>query len=352
MEDKKRVIWISQYPLSNVSFGVVSHVILSALSKKYNFYALSFGYDGQPLHVNNYVILPFKNSSEIDFYWNEIKPNLVVLFHAVVALPKVMQFGRFSEPSILYVPVEGYRVPPSYLPYFNYFDRVLVTSNWSKEALARDKIDSEVIYHGVDTNFFKPYKRNNEKFTFGYLGSNDIRKQVPTIMDAFARLKGNVQLNLATPIEGYRNLGEVARELNIVPKFQKALGRGLPVSPDKIRDFYYTLDAYIGIGTEGFGLPALEAASTGIPNIAMNYGASKEILEDSALYINPATTHLSDLGRIGVADSKQLAKKMEELKDNPKLAEELGKKGIERAKKFPWDEPIKKLDKIIEEELR
>lgn len=352
MDDRKRIIWITQFPLSNVSFGVVTHRILSSLSIKYNFYCLSFGYNGQPLNINGYVILPFSNTSEIDFYWKEIKPDLVVLFHAVVALPKVMQLGRFQEPSILYVPIEGYRVPPPYINYFTYFDRILVTSNWSKRALARDKIDSEVVYHGVDTNFFKPFVRNNEKFTFGYLGSNDLRKQVPTIMDAFSRVKGKVQLNLATPIEGYRNLGDVARELNIEPKFQKALGRGIPVSMEKIRDFYYTLDAYVGIGTEGFGMPNLEAASTGIPNIALDYGASREILGDSALYLKPITTHLSELGRIGIADSKMLAKLMQELVDNRKLAEDLGKKGIERAKMFTWEEPIKKLDKIIEEESK
>lgn len=350
MESKPKIIWITQYPLSSVSFGAITHQLLTPLSKKYDIYCLSFGYDGQPLNLG-YTILPFSAGSHIDFYWKEIKPDLVVLFHAVVALPKVMAMGRFAEPSILYAPVEGHKVPPSYHSYFQYFDRILTPSKWSQDALARDKINSEILPHGVNADFYHSFDRKNEAFTFGYFGSNDMRKQVTAIMDAFALLKGKKQLNLATPIQGNMDLGECSKELKIIPKFQKALARGLPVTADKIREFYWSLNAYIGMGTEGFGLPPLEAASTGIPNIAMNYGASKEVLGNSALYIKPVTTQLSPLGRIGIVDYKEVAKVMQYLKEDENECKKLGQKGIERAKKFPWDIPIKRLDKIIEEEL-
>jgi glycosyltransferase involved in cell wall biosynthesis len=350
MESKPKIIWITQFPLSGVSFGAVSQQLLMPLTNKYDIYCLSFGYDGQPLDIG-YTILPFSSGSHIDFYWKEIKPDLVVLFHAVVALPKIMSMGRFAEPSILYVPVEGHRVPPSYISYFQHFDRILTPSKWSQDALARDKINAEILPHGVNADFYHPYERKNEAFTFGYLGSNDTRKQVPAIMDAFARVKGPKQLNMATPIQGYMDLGEVSKELNIVPKFQKALGRGLPVTVDKIREFYYGLDAYVGLGTEGFGLPALETASTQIPNIAMDYGASKEILGNSAVYVKPVTTQLSPLGRIGFCDFKEVADAMQALKEDENECKRLAKNGVIRAKKFPWDKPIKRLDEIIQEEL-
>lgn len=349
-EKKPRIIWVTQFPLSGVSFGSVSQQLLMPLAKKYDIYCLSFGYDGQPLNIG-YTILPFSSGSHIDFYWKEIKPDLVVLFHAVVALPKIMSMGRFAEPSILYVPVEGHRVPPSYISYFQNFDRIITPSKWSQDALARDKINAEILPHGVNANFYHPYERKNKTFAFGYLGSNDMRKQVTAIMDAFARVKGSKQLNMATPIQGYMDLAEISKELNIVPKFQKALARGLPVTADKIREFYYTLNAYVGLGTEGFGLPGLETASTGIPNIAMDYGASKEILGNSAVYVKPVTTQLSPLGRIGICDFKEVASAMQSLKEDENECKRLGKNGVARAKKFPWDIPIKQLEKILEEEL-
>jgi glycosyltransferase involved in cell wall biosynthesis len=350
MESKPRIIWITQFPLSNVSFGAITQQLLHPLKDKYDFYCLSFGYDGQPLDVG-YTILPFSSSTHIDFYWKEIKPDLVVLFHAVVALPKIMAMGRFQEPSILYVPVEGHRVPPSYLPYFQHFDRIITPSKWSQDALARDKINAEIIPHGVNADFYPPYERKNEAFTYGYLGSNDMRKQVTAILDAFAKVKGKKQLNLATPIQGYMDLGEISKELNIVPKFQKAMGRGLAVTADKVREFYYGLNAYVGLGTEGFGLPALEAGGTGIPNIAMDYGASREVLGNAAMYVKPVTTQLCPLGRIGICDFKDVASAMQYLKEDENECKKLGQNGIARVKKFPWDIPVKQIDKIIQEEL-
>jgi len=351
-DGKARIAWISQYPLSGVSFGAITHQYLSRLSQKYNFYCLSFGYDGQPLNIGGYVILPFRSQSEIDFYWNEIKPDLVVLFHSFFALPKVMARGRFSEPSILYIPIEGPRLPIQYQSYLENFDRILVPSKWSKDSLERDQFNAEVLYHGVESDYFTPFDRHNKKISFGYFGSNDIRKQVPKIMKAFKLLKGNKQLNLATPIHGYLDYADVAKELGIVPKFQKAYARGLSITVDKIRFFYWGLDIYVGMGTEAFGLPPLEAASTEIPNIAMDYAASPEILGKSALYVKPVTTDYTPLGEMGVIDEKDLAKVMQYLLQDENERKRLGKLGRERAKEFPWEKSINQLDKTIKEELK
>lgn len=349
--NKPKIIWITQFPLGGVSFGGISHKLLSELAGKYDFYCLSFGYGGQPLNIGGYTILPFRSGTDIDFYWKEIKPDLVFLFYSFVALPKVMMSGRFSEPSILYVPIEGRKLPIKYHTYLENFDRILTTSKWSKDALERDDFNAEVLYHGIDTEFFSPFERKNKKFTFGYLGSNDFRKQVPKIMKGYKTIKGKKALNLATPISGYVDYGDLAREFNITPKFQKALGRGIPVTVDKIRFFYWGLNAYVGMGSEGFGLPALEAASTQIPNIAMDYGASKEILGKCSLYVKPVTTTFTPLGEMGVVRDKDVAKAMQYLLDDPNEGIRLGKLGRKRAKQFPWEKPIRRLEKIIEEEL-
>lgn len=351
MEEKPKIIWITYSPLSNVSFGVVSRILLANLDKKYDIYCLAMGYEGTYLRIGNYTVLPLANSIQLDFYMQEIKPDLAVLFYALPALAKIME-KPFNVKSIYYIPVEAPFVPKKYHNRLKYFQRLITTSKWSQESLRKSGFEADIVYHGVDTSFFVPKERNNEKFTFGYLGMNDFRKQVFVIMQAYATLKNKAELHLATPIKGYVNLDEFAKELNIVPKFQRAMARGIPVSPDKIREFYYTLDAYVGIGTEAFGLPALEAAATGIPNIALNYGSSPEILGDAAIYVDPCTTQwTSDLGFVGIVNPKDLAKKMKMLIEDKDLCGELGKKGIEQAKKFKWQDAIKKLDKIIEEEL-
>lgn len=350
MEDKYKVAWITYSPLANVSFGVVSRTLLTGLGEKYNVFCLSLGYEGTPLRLGNYSVLPLENTAQLDFFLTEIKPDIIVLFYALPALTKIVE-KPFQYKSIYYIPVEAPFVPKKYHNKLRFFNRLITTSEWSRESLRRSGFDADIVYHGVDTSFFVPIERKNQKFTFGYLGINDFRKQVPTIIEAYSMIKEKAELHLATQVEGYANLIEVSEEFQVVPKFQRALARNVPVQPEKIREFYYGLNAYVGIGTEAFGLPSLEAAATGIPNIALNYGSSPEILGDAAIYVEPCTTQWTELGKVGIVNPKDLAKKMEELLENESLCKDLGQKGIQRAKMFKWEDAIKKLDNIIMEEL-
>jgi len=74
---------------------------------------------------------------------------------------------------------------------------------------------------------------------------------------------------------------------------------------------------------EGFGLPPLEAMRFGIPVIAARRGSLPEILGEAALYFDPD-------------DSDDLAKKVGEILNDPRLVSELAKKGKDRATMFRW----------------
>lgn len=72
---------------------------------------------------------------------------------------------------------------------------------------------------------------------------------------------------------------------------------------------------------EGFGLPAVEAMSSGCPSVLSNLGAYPEIAQDAALFAYPYGPH-----RIAEAINSILTK--------PELREDLSKKGLRRAKFF------------------
>jgi glycosyltransferase involved in cell wall biosynthesis len=74
---------------------------------------------------------------------------------------------------------------------------------------------------------------------------------------------------------------------------------------------------------EGFGLPALEAMTIGVPIVAANRGALPEVVGDAGLLVDPDDT----LG---------LAVAMTRMIDDDSLASACAARGVQRARRFRW----------------
>jgi glycosyltransferase involved in cell wall biosynthesis len=74
---------------------------------------------------------------------------------------------------------------------------------------------------------------------------------------------------------------------------------------------------------EGFGIPALEAMSAGVPVIVSNRGALPEIVGDAGLFIDPD-------------DVESLASALERLIGDPDLRAACARRGLDRSKLFTW----------------
>lgn len=85
---------------------------------------------------------------------------------------------------------------------------------------------------------------------------------------------------------------------------------------------------------EGFGFPVLEAQSVGVPVVASSAGSLPEILNDSALLVNPKKP-------------TEIAEAVYRIIKNPELKEKLIKKGQENIKRFSWQQCAKETLKII-----
>lgn len=87
---------------------------------------------------------------------------------------------------------------------------------------------------------------------------------------------------------------------------------------------------------EGFGMPPLEAMACGTPVLTSNTTSLAEVVGDAAITVNPL-------------DVDEMADGLSRLFKSETLRESLHKKGMERAKKYSWENAVDKLYQVYEQ---
>tara|TARA_B100002019_G_scaffold110907_1_gene95409 strand:- start:1055 stop:2509 length:1455 start_codon:yes stop_codon:yes gene_type:complete len=85
---------------------------------------------------------------------------------------------------------------------------------------------------------------------------------------------------------------------------------------------------------EGFGLPVLEAMSSGVPVITSNNSSLTEIATDAALCCDPYSV-------------EEIAVSMEKIAESQTLRQNLAALGIQRSNKFSWEKTAKETAKVL-----
>lgn len=338
------ICWISDFPLGGSSFGHVTYEITKRLGGQYQIYILSLNYEGLPIKTQPKVeILPLKTGDQLNYYMDKLKPDYSIVHHSFYFLEHIKDVNLKGK-KIAYIPVEGDSLPLSYKALLTPYDLILTPSMYSQSILRKAGLDAKVVPHGVDTTFFVPLDSSQWKeVRFGYLGQNDIRKQIPRVMEAYSKL-GKGILTIAATNSGAYNLVAEAKNLNIAPIFIEKKLRGLPLSSENLREFYQSLSIYISPATEGFGLPSLEAAACGVCNICLDHGAAREVMGSGAVYCSVESYLHTAMGKIGLIDVKDLFQKMRFLMDVPDARKRTAQKGLDRAKELTWEKAIAKLE--------
>lgn len=188
--------------------------------------------------------------------------------------------------------------------------------------------DAIVIPNGIDANFFATAESNPEwqrDFTIGFLGRFDEpRKGLSVLLEALpmiAKALPTVRILIAGPGEGLSIMQNVSPNLRNRLTF---LGR---LNENEKASFFKSIDLYLApnTGGESFGIILAEAMAAGVPIVASDLPAFKNVLGSGRYGVNFKT-----------GDSRELAHEVIRIASSPKLRAEMGNLAQTGAAKFDW----------------
>jgi glycosyltransferase involved in cell wall biosynthesis len=166
-----------------------------------------------------------------------------------------------------------------------------------------------------------------------FTGTIEPRKNLPRLLDAFARLdRSDVQLVLAGPQGWNEDL-----DAHLEPIRDKVAAVGF-VAPDELRALYAGAEVvcYPSI-EEGFGLPVLEGMAQGTAVVTSATTSTAEVGGDAAVLVEPT-------------DVTSIADALASLLDDPDRRARLGEAGRRRAVEvFPWSATAAALEAVYRE---
>lgn len=159
-----------------------------------------------------------------------------------------------------------------------------------------------------------------------FVSTVEPRKNLPTLLRAFRRLRDHYKLETTLAIAGQR--GWLVEEVDAVVaelKLGEAV-RFLGGVPNEELVYLYNAAKLFVLPSfyEGFGLPPLEAMACGTPVIVSNVSSLPEVVGDAGILIAP-----EDVEGLTVAMWRVLT--------DENLRRELRAKGLERAQTFSWE---------------
>lgn len=247
-------------------------------------------------------------------YWLKFMVYKIVIATAIHRSQKIIAVSKFTKNDIL----KHYRVP---------HEKIIVTYEACENYchISREKSDTILKKHGI----IKPYLL--------YVGNAYPHKNLDKLIEEFlsSAVKDKYYLVLIGKEDYFYNSlkNSIASE-----NAKKIIFPGY-ISDRDLDIVYRGACLYVFPSLyEGFGLPPLEAMAKGVPVLASDHPCLKEILEDSAYFID-------------VKQKGNIADGIKKIIFNNNLKHNLIKKGYRQCEKYRWSEMASKtLDSYIKYE--
>lgn len=239
----------------------------------------------------------------------------------------------------------------------NRSDKIITITESSKKDIIKfldiNPSKIEIIPCGVDYNTFNRVLCDEQKLNVRkkynlpqdyilYMGTLEPRKNIDSIIEAFALLKKQKDFdNIKLVIAGkkgwlFESIFDLVNKLGlnnqvIFTDYVDEIDK--PIIYNMAKLFVFP-SLY-----EGFGIPVLEAMASSVPVITSNVSSLPEVAGDAAILVDP-----KDIGGI--------AKNMIKILSDDHFKNELVRKGHTQAQKFTWEASAEKLYNIYKEVMK
>jgi len=293
---------------------------------------------------------------------------------------------------IAYTPIDTHSWAMTWDEIFQSPDINVAMSQWGEAMMKKHNVPNvTMIPHGVDTKVFYPLSireqlrekyKVNDKFVVGFVGRNQRRKMIANLIKGFsnfAKNKDDVLLLLHTdqePAKAKQNvetafvgwsLPYLQDKFKIEDKLKLSktnldIDTRQKIAPQNMNEIYNLMDIFCyATGGEGFGLPAIECQSAGVPLLMTSCTTAFELCRKHNLIpvlVDCYGRAVVDIGTNGVEfvypDDIKIAELLEKYYNDWKGKKELLKKESEDARKFSlkydWDIISKRWINLFENE--
>ena len=232
-------------------------------------------------------------------------------------------------------------------------DRLVAISEFTARYLERiaPRSSVTVMHLGTDVERFSPVERPQrvdirrrlglpaDAFVAFTVRRLFFRNGLDTLLDAAAALRDRPDLHVVIGGSGPERR-EIEQRIER-DRLERVHVVGFIPDAD-LPDYFRAADVFVlpTRTAEGFGLVLMEAAATGIPSIATDSGAPREIVDDgvTGLLVRPDAP-------------AELAAAIGRVHDAPDLLASMSRAALAKSSEFTWDRSIDRLECILEEAI-
>jgi glycosyltransferase involved in cell wall biosynthesis len=302
---KLRLLWHSVAPWIASGYGKVTKEICTRLTK-YGFDVIVSAYYGvEPGGIPIYQIpvLPAKEGrfgiTSAAKYYRQFKVDYGFLFSDWWAFE---EFPKAIPKPILYGPMDQINYPPELTALLKNYLKIISLCKWQQDRLTDLKMESDIIYHGVNTKLYKPVSKKEARkrfnieenaFVFGTVGANNDKedrkchtrsmKAMRYFLDQNPDVKDIKWLYHTNPSDpNGLPLFSFARKLKLdrMITFMDPSVASIMMTEEDMALLMNCFDVHILCSKrEGFGLPILETQACGVPNICHDFSSMTELVK-------------------------------------------------------------------------
>lgn len=364
-----KLLWMSDSPAFRTGFGTVTREVLRRIAAlgRYEVGCVGWGYDGWPYDRAEipYDLYPSNPSTmgrdTLPRVLERFRPDVLVTLGDVWMVEWIAEIAdRRGCRFLPYFPIDGGPLYPPWRAFMEAMDGRVTCSRFAQRLVedAMPGIGVDMIYHGVDTGVFRPLDRPRPaelegRFVVGCTARNQPRKNLPVLIEAFARFsedKDDAILYLhSDPDDVGWDLLDLLRRHRVFDRtcISKSASPTNGVSSAKLNEIYNLFDVMVlPTAGEGFGLPIVEAMAAGVPVMATEHSACIELVGGRGELIS--VKGLMTAGRhnvdYAVPDIDDLVHKLGELHRRPELRWRHRRAGLDFARTLGWGPIVEQWD--------